>query len=920
MAQKILSFILSFALSTYALASLPIPHYEPDTLQISTKEGSIISPDIVNRTLEDTNRLPKAHLFHHTGYALANAPQQNPQFLSLAISYLSIAYAYYDALPPTEDKASCLEHIAIIQYELFKYELSIQYFAKAIEVYSQLQIINTENIAAIYSNIGYVHFNTYRYDNALQAFTKSYEYYMQTQNLLAASRAYYNKALVFADMELLDSSLAYFEKSLDIDVLMQNRQEIMASYNNIAVVHTKLHNYNQALSYLEKFYSYINKTDKNSTQLAAYYINLGNIYFYKKQYEKSKECYTHALRIKQEQADNNGIAITLHNLARSLMAQNKLNDAQHKLNEALLLTETVYANSLYAHICLTASNLYERMNKHDKALQYYELFVKNSLSILSDNGGQIFINQYPQNDNFFLTEALQREVKMQKMLASYDLKIKQDSLQTLEAKRKQDRIKTIISIAILIFILLLVVILLSRYITKKRENIKLESQNKEIEEHSIIIAQQSQEILASNKELEKLSVVASKTDSAILIANAEGYFEWTNAAYTKMFGYTFDELCSTISPHIISNGTPDYIIEKYNECRDKKTTVSYELKTKNKAKEDVWVQVSLTPILQEDGEIHKLVMVDTDITELKNAEFEILSQKERIEQQKEEQALQRDNVLLQSTKIQQQKEELNDALTQLKAAQDKLIQSEKMAQLGGLVAGISHEINTPVGVGIAASSSLVSRTEEIVELFESKKMKLSDLQVFLESVQYACDLTLKNLSRTAELVKSFNQISVDNMTEQKREFNVQEYLQDIINSLAPKFRGRHIETVVECSSDIVFTSYPGAIAQIFTNFIINSLLHGFGETEKGTIQIRVQDLEHDFEFIYTDDGKGIASENKHKIFEAFYTTNNKEGTGLGMNITYNLIVQKFKGSIRLESELGKGVTFIILIPKSEVLA
>ncbi|HRS19524.1 MAG TPA: HAMP domain-containing sensor histidine kinase, partial [Bacteroidales bacterium] len=146
------------------------------------------------------------------------------------------------------------------------------------------------------------------------------------------------------------------------------------------------------------------------------------------------------------------------------------------------------------------------------------------------------------------------------------------------------------------------------------------------------------------------------------------------------------------------------------------------------------------------------------------------------------------------------------------------------------------------------------------------------------------------------------------------------YLHDIARSLAPKFKGRNVTVDISCSQEIIFTSYPGAFAQIFTNFIVNSLMHAYSETDTGTIRISVNENDSDFTFVYSDDGKGIPKENQPKVFEAFFTTNTQEGTGLGMNITYNLVTQKLGGDIQLWSEEGKGVIFTIIIPKSNILA
>lgn len=920
MIKKGVTLLIVLCMWIHSFATGVEQMYSIDTLLITNKEGIIQSHKEISAILKANDTTKKAVLFYNTGYALANKPKATQKDFLVSISYISIAAEYYKISKSYKEYATCLENLATIHYELSKYEKAVSLFQESIEIHVTHIPNETSHIALLHNNIAFIFFNTFRYENAIRFFTLSHNFYRQANDTVAIGKSLYYKGLVFYENNDIDSALVYYEKALSYDLLSKNKTEILASYNNIAIVYTKKRSYNQATSYLDKVYGLLDKIENSEPQRAMYHINMGNVLFHKKQYEKAIEQYNDALTIKKELKDNDGIAICLHNIANVLMDQKKLNEAKNKLNEALALTETAYPNQLYGSICKTTSRLYELLNNGEKALNYFELYVKNTISIIAEDTGQISETGNKYQEGALAAAALQREIKMQQMLASYDFKIKKDSIQALEAKRKEGNTKLYLYIGILLFILIAVGILLNRYFLKKRANAELENQNREIAKQNLIIAQQTQELIESNQELEKLSIVASKTDNAILIMSADGYFEWVNDAYTNIFGFTFEELCSQISDHMIGASTPQYVVDKYNECREKKITVQYEVETKNKAKEPIWIQVTLTPILNSEGELHRLVMIDSDITLLKKAELEIIAQKEQIEQQKEEQTQQRDNVLAQSKEIEAKKEELAATLEQLQTAQNKLVESEKMAQLGSLVAGISHEINTPVGVGLAASSSLSSRTAEIIELFQTKKMKLSDLQSFLDTVQHASDLVLKNLHRTAELVKSFNQVSVDNMTEQKREFNLNEYLHDITRSLAPKFKGRNVTTVITCDESIVLTSYPGAFAQIFTNFIVNSLMHAYSETDTGTITIAVESNDSLFNFVYTDDGKGIPAENQPKVFEAFFTTNTEEGTGLGMNITYNLVTQKLGGDIQLWSEEGKGVRFTVVIPKQNIVA
>ncbi len=265
--------------------------------------------------------------------------------------------------------------------------------------------------------------------------------------------------------------------------------------------------------------------------------------------------------------------------------------------------------------------------------------------------------------------------------------------------------------------------------------------------------------------------------------------------------------------------------------------------------------------------------------------------------------------------IEKANQNLQEALENLKITQSQLVQSEKMASLGGLVAGVAHEINTPVGIGITAVSSLVEDTQKMAELYKKDQISRGDFKEFLQTTNNSSKLIQKNLERTASLVQSFKQVSVDQSTEQQREFLFKAYLEDVIRSLYPKLKQRDIDINIECDEKLQLHSYPGVFAQIFTNLVLNSITHGFKkENKKGVIEILVKQEAKQLQIEYKDNGEGIPGEILPKIFDPFFTTDQSKGTGLGLNIIYNLVTQKLKGSIKCESEEKKGVVFRIVVP------
>ncbi len=430
----------------------------------------------------------------------------------------------------------------------------------------------------------------------------------------------------------------------------------------------------------------------------------------------------------------------------------------------------------------------------------------------------------------------------------------------------------------------------------KASNIRLEEL---VKERTSKIELQKEELITQANELQKLSIVASETNNAIIIMNANADFQWFNNAFNRLFGYSGEEYKKKFGNNLmVASGNPE-IKELIAKCISTKQAIDYTAKNITKSGKEIWVHTTLSPVMNNKGEITNLIAVDSDITIIKEAEALIQEQNHEIQEK--------------NVELEQQKEELQITLENLKQTQQQLVESKKMASLGNLVAGVAHEINTPVGVGIAASSTLVKKSKQIVELFETKKMTINDLKSYIGSTKMASELILNNLKRTGELVKSFKQVSVDQSTENQRQFNLKSYIEDVIRSLHPKLKKTSIQVEIVCDKDIELNSYPGVFAQIITNLVINSLTHGFKIDEKGEINISAMVDNNKLKIEYSDNGKGISKDILPKIFDPFYTTNKQKGTGLGLNIVYNLITQKLNGTIKCTSQINKGVIFTIML-------
>lgn len=260
---------------------------------------------------------------------------------------------------------------------------------------------------------------------------------------------------------------------------------------------------------------------------------------------------------------------------------------------------------------------------------------------------------------------------------------------------------------------------------------------------------------------------------------------------------------------------------------------------------------------------------------------------------------------------------LQETNEKLISTQEQLIAQEKMAALGSLTAGIAHEINTPLGIGISAASLLEEKTRVLSAAYRDGTMKRSDLDNYLEVATHSNTMLMGNLQRAAELVQSFKQVAIDQSSEEARTFNIKEYLQGILIQLHPKLKQTKHKIEINGAEDIFITSYPGAFSQIITNLVVNSLIHAYEPEDSGLMVISYYQQVSSNSLIleYADNGKGIEKENLQKIFDPFFTTKrNQGGSGLGLHILFNIVNQKLSGTIDCESKLGLGTKFTIKIP------
>ncbi|WP_165313090.1 PAS domain-containing sensor histidine kinase [Vibrio ziniensis] len=267
-------------------------------------------------------------------------------------------------------------------------------------------------------------------------------------------------------------------------------------------------------------------------------------------------------------------------------------------------------------------------------------------------------------------------------------------------------------------------------------------------------------------------------------------------------------------------------------------------------------------------------------------------------------------------KIDERTRDLKQSMEHLQKTQEQLIESEKLAALGGLVAGVAHEVNTPLGIAVTATSVIQEVKSELNSAFALQTLTSTQFSELMQRLADSSALLESNLNRAAKLVRDFKQTAVDQVSEQRSQFRIHQVIEALIASLHSETRKIPVEPKIQGDEQLMMTSLPGVLTQILTNLIMNSVNHAFKETQQPSIAIHFYEQGDDIVLEYKDNGCGVEEALHQKIFEPFFTTKRGVGgSGLGLNLVFNLLKKKLNGELLFESEVGHGVHYTITMPK-----
>lgn len=259
---------------------------------------------------------------------------------------------------------------------------------------------------------------------------------------------------------------------------------------------------------------------------------------------------------------------------------------------------------------------------------------------------------------------------------------------------------------------------------------------------------------------------------------------------------------------------------------------------------------------------------------------------------------------------------LLDALEELHDTKNELVKAEKMASLGELVAGVAHEINTPLGVAVTGISQIDGQLQQLETNKNTGKLTASNFDGFINETKSLVELMNDQLNVASSLIKNFKEVAVDQHNSDIRDVELQTYMNKVMDTVRPKFKPTNIDLYLDCDETLALKTRPGAFSQVVSNLLLNSLIHAFEENEVGMVKIDCREAGSEIKVEISDDGKGISAENLTKVFDPFFTTKRGQGgSGLGLSIVYNIVTEALGGRIEAKSELGKGTVFEIVLPK-----
>jgi PAS domain S-box-containing protein len=365
-------------------------------------------------------------------------------------------------------------------------------------------------------------------------------------------------------------------------------------------------------------------------------------------------------------------------------------------------------------------------------------------------------------------------------------------------------------------------------------------------------------------------------------ADAKGWIYWYNKRWHDYTGTTLEDMQGWGWQKVHHPEHVDRVVQRIRQSFENGTPWEDTFPLRSKDGTYRWFLSRALPIRNEAGEVVRWFGTNTDVTEQIEAE-----------------------------------NALREALQSLRETQTSLIEAEKLAALGRLVAGVAHEVNNPVGICLTLASTLERKSALFGAEVARGDVKRSSLNDFLETSRDGSAQLVANLKRVAELIQSFKQVAADRISSDQRTFDLGDLTQQVLTSLRPSLRKDNLKLDVECQPNLLINSYPGSYGQLLTILLVNSVVHAFPDGKEGTVAIKARASGEDsVEILFSDDGCGMSADVRRQAFDPFYTTRRHLGsTGLGLHILHNIVTNRLGGRLNLDSSPGAGTKFRITLPR-----
>ena len=870
-----------------------------------------------------------------------------PQALDYAIDGLDLA----EKNSSTWGKAYTLHLLGDIALKKRDLNAALGYYLQSVKNYEQIRD-NRDALATIYNQVAFIYEEWRAYEKANDYFRKALSFLEpseQASNLRVVSNNYaqidkYNEAALYAQKELdivrsigdRKTHINTLQRVIDLMLKAGQYEKTIAFCQELQSQYERTNDNNgkaNVLNTLGLLYQRMNKADQaiNHFRLAKTYtserhystyqpilLNLGFAFITTQDYDRSIELLQDAVRLSEKQNDKIGVARGNNYLALAYVASGKRVEPAIKLvgsSEDLALE--VGARDVLLETYKLLTELHNKIGQKNTATKYQRLYsaLKNEIENERKNRQtevlrtQIEIEKREnelrtiiadkERQNLTLRQSTLESEKKERDLA---YKLKQNELMLLKQKQdlqetalrkqqlEQERIRQA---------------LLTEQLEKAQKNNEIKELQRESQMQELAVKQQELEREKQNQEIKSKEAhqkVLQTKFEAERKRNQYGMYG-LGAAFAVLGIFAFLFLQKRRDAKRLANQKKD--IEEKNQLLQ-----ANEEELRQNTEE-------LQAVNEHLGNAQKELQIK--LQELQNKEESIRKSAEELQVMNANLARARIELEQRNTELTRNENELKKTIKTMEELQNEVVQSEKMASLGQLVAGVAHEINTPIGISLSVASNLSHISGGFKEKLDAGTLKKTDLLDYVQDSVETSQLLLANLQRAAELIQSFKKVAVNQSSEILQSFNLKDYINDIWRSLAPEFRKNKTTFELHGGDDITLNTYASAFSQVIINLTMNAMIHAFGgpEGNGGNILISITpDPEHDMVTLhFADNGAGIPTENLPKIFDPFFTTRRGSGgSGLGLNIVYNIVTQKLGGKLRVESEIGKGTTFILNLP------